>query len=250
MAGLLPEYPLLQQNFTVYCGAWVRINLDTGYDLLRSIQHLSLTEQSIITLVYSPKNDIRIRASANLLVYVSDWQRRTDDSNILVRISTGYLCRNTPTQHWQIFHINGRLIADTYFDKGKKVGHWRLWNENGKIFRDMNFENNELNGHYRIWRYNGTLIEDGYFRNGKRTGHWCWWTDNGEPDTVGDYEDDKRIGYWKEHELLAIMHAREEGYYERGMRNGLWKRIYDNGTVEEIHYVDDIPDGSEDEQGV
>ncbi len=190
---------------------------------------------------------------------------------------TGPYINNKPIGIHKVYDKTGKIVnAETYSDKGiklgegridkegKKQGAWKFLYSDGKIRSEGNFVNGRKSGKWTYFYKSGNTEQKGNYKNGKPEGVWIWYYDNGnirrkgkfnkgkeigkffelteEGDTlsIGNYIYGLKSGEWK----TSVNDYTETGKYISGKKEGEWKAFYPDGKLQfKGNYIENYPDG-------
>ena len=114
--------------------------------------------------------------------------------------------------------INGELLFEGEYTKGKRNGKGKEYFLNGKILFEGNYSNGKRNGRGKEYYLNGELLFAGYYLNGERSGFGKMYDGKGKLLFEGTYLNGKRSG--KGREYNEIEGTIFEGEYLYGVKYG------------------------------
>lgn len=141
------------------------------------------------------------------------------------------------------YHPNGKKSLELFFKDDLAEGQSTLWYFKGTINRTGNYKNNKLNGISTTWDENdGYKLSEETYLNDTLNGLYREFHPNGEVKTKGNYKSGKYEGKWEYFDELGLPVG--EGLFKNGA--GVLKGWYPDGkTIREVHYLDNLKDGSE-----
>jgi len=79
-----------------------------------------------------------------------------------------------------VYHENGTLKAERYWDASQKEGIWLNWDADGNLIAEAGYKFNKKDGNWNIWNSSGQKLFEMHYKKGAKVGVWRQWDDNGE----------------------------------------------------------------------
>ena len=76
--------------------------------------------------------------------------------------------------------MNGEMMQERSYSRGKKTGDYKSWWPNGKKKLHYRFANGEYEGTCQEWNENGRLVQEMNYKNGHEEGSQKMYYDNGK----------------------------------------------------------------------
>jgi len=142
----------------------------------------------------------------------------------------------------EIYHPNGKLLAEGNFVNKKKNGHWKYYSdldgkcvaeenyskglldgksityyaESGNILEVMNYKKGKREGQYKKYFPDGvTLMSEGFYLNDQLHGRFVSYHPNGNVQAKGEYSNGIQTGNWEYFDEEGIMLSEEEFKYNK-----------------------------------
>ncbi len=173
-------------------------------------------------------------------------------------------------QH-SIWHENGHLKEDKYFDQNSGIGSWIKWSEEGKRIEESILVKNKRHGLFIQWHDDGNIKTFGNYKEDRKHGLWTYRQSGGDMnnwfmyiDSVQFYLDDtlvveleqtnlttvhkqnsyfnEELGIWIEWGTHNCVDWKENylwfdiGQKIDNQRDGKWIKLNQYGEIQEINY--------------
>ena len=100
-------------------------------------------------------------------------------ANAQVQMQGRYLYGGNKDGVWNMWHDNGRRMAQGAFDRGEPIGEWQQWHSGGARSTRGSYLLGQRSGVWTSWWPNGKLMSQGVFVDGRPSGRWMYWDKNG-----------------------------------------------------------------------
>jgi antitoxin component YwqK of YwqJK toxin-antitoxin module len=143
--------------------------------------------------------------------------------------------------YWRLSDLEGRLLVDGNYRKGKEDGWWTTYHPNGRKAVQGKMKAGERTGTWKTWAASGQLLSEVNYQPGlvrpgdegldaaqgasQLHGPASFWHENGKRSAKGPYAFNERHGSWNEWNEQEQLVA--SGAYVRGKRHGPWKEASD-----------------------
>ena len=114
-----------------------------------------------------------------------------------VKSSEGIFINKEKDGNWLYYNVNGKLVAEENYEKGKKQGKFKLFSgQDGVLLEEETWNNNLKDGVFNAYYLNGSLRMKMHYVKGKMHGDFENYYADGAIWNKGQYKNDFRNGTW------------------------------------------------------